>query len=316
MAQYQTVLNDTLLTVRTAYYDVLLAEKQIAVEEASVELLKRELRDASARFNAGTVPSFNVLRAKVELANEQPKLIKARNSFRVTRNNLANLMGFHLPADAREDVPLLLSGKLEAEPFEADLAALIREGLGHRPELTSLRKVEQLRREDIVGAQSGLRPSVQIFGGYADRNSQFDSDISHDLPGWQAGVQVSWNLFDGFLTQGKVAQARSLREKAAEDLDDQARRVELEVRTAWSQFVEAKEVLESQQKVVEEAEESLRLATSRNQAGSGTQLDVLSAQTALTQARTTEVQATHDYETAVAGVERAAGRVFTPKTKP
>jgi outer membrane protein TolC len=92
------------------------------------------------------------------------------------------------------------------------------------------------------------------------------------------------------------------------DVDDTSRRVELEVRTAHSNFIEAKEVLESQKKVQEQAEEALRLATSRSRAGTGTQLDVLNAQTALTEARTTQVQALHDYETARARLERAIGQ--------
>ena len=75
--------------------------------------------------------------------------------------------------------------------------------------------------------------------------------------------------------------------------------------------IEAKEVLESQKKVQEQAEEALRLATSRSRAGTGTQLDVLNAQTALTEARTTQVQALHDYETARARLERAIGSVIS-----
>ena len=91
------------------------------------------------------------------------------------------------------------------------------------------------------------------------------------------------------------------------DLDDTTRRIELEVRTAYSNFIEAREVLESQKKVVEEAEEALRLARAREQAGTGTQLDVLSAQTALTDARSTQIQALHDYDAARARLQRAAG---------
>ena len=67
-------------------------------------------------------------------------------------------------------------------------------------------------------------------------------------------------------------------------------------------------MLESQKKVQEQAEEALRLATSRSRAGTGTQLDVLNAQTALTEARTTQVQALHDYEVARARLERAIGQ--------
>ena len=85
------------------------------------------------------------------------------------------------------------------------------------------------------------------------------------------------------------------------------RRIELEVRSAYSNFIEAREVLESQKKVKEQAEEALRLATARSEAGTGTQLDVLSAQTALTEARTTEIQALHAYAVARARLERAMG---------
>jgi outer membrane protein len=70
--RYQSVLLDTLLEVRVAYYDALLALEQIGVQEASVQLLERELLDNQRRFNAGNVPHFNVLRAEVELANARP----------------------------------------------------------------------------------------------------------------------------------------------------------------------------------------------------------------------------------------------------
>src|SRR5207237_10706416 len=82
LLNYQTALADTVLSVQVAYYDVLLAEQQILVEEASVQLLTSELTDTTRRYNAGTVPRFNVLRAEVELANARPKLIRARNNLR------------------------------------------------------------------------------------------------------------------------------------------------------------------------------------------------------------------------------------------
>jgi outer membrane protein TolC len=78
--------------VRIAYDDVLVAAQQIAVNEASVELLTRELEDVEKRFKAGAVPQFDVLRGRVELANERPNLIRARNAYRIGKNNLLNLL--------------------------------------------------------------------------------------------------------------------------------------------------------------------------------------------------------------------------------
>jgi len=304
---YQTTVADTVRDVELAYYDVLLAEQEIAVQEASVELLTRELTDTTRRFDAGTVPRFNVLRAEVELANARPRLIRARNSLRLAKNNLVDLLGFNVPTGTFENIPLMLSGRLDAEPYDLDLPRAVSLALQRRTELEALRAARSLRQEDLVASKAGYKPSLQGYVGYDMHNSMLSQNITYELHGWIAGAQVTWSLFDGLLTQGRVKQAAANFERASVDLDDSARRIELEVRTAHSNFVEAREVLESQQKAVAEAEEALRLASARSEAGTGTQLDVLSAQTALTEARTTQIQALHDYDAARARLQRAVG---------
>ena len=307
MLNYQSAVADAVLSVQLAYYDVLLAEQQIGVQEASVELLTRELTDTTRRFEAGTVPRFNVLRAEVELANARPKLINARSNFRIAKNNLANLLGFNLPRQTLEDIPLVLSGKLEAEPYEMELPRAVTLAFEKRSELGALRAARDLRKEDIVNAKAGYKPSLQGYFGYDVHNSMLSLDPADEIHGWIGGVQLTWNLFDGRRTQGRVMETTARYERAGVDLDDTTRRVELEVRTGYSTFIEAREVLESQKKVVEQAEEALRLARARNEAGTSTQLDVLSAQTALTDARSTQIQALHDYEAARARLQRAVG---------
>ena len=308
LAQYQAVVADTILDVQLAYYDSLLATELIAVQEASVKLLTKELSDTSNRFEAGTVPRFNVLRAEVELANARPRLIRARNLSRIAKNNLANVLGYDVPKDIWEDIPLQLSGKLEAEPMKVDLPAAIGQALAQRPELVVLYKGEALRNAQITDAKAGYKPSVQVFGGYQVRNSAFFDDLSRELHGWNTGIQFSWDLFDGLLTKGRIQQAEALHQRARVDVGDNTRRIEQEVRTAYSIFIEATEVLESQKKVHEQAEEALRLASARYEAGAGTQLDVLSAQTALTDARSTQVQALREYAAARGRLERAIGQ--------
>jgi outer membrane protein len=313
--QYDAVVADTIFEVRQAYYDVLLAQQQIIVQEASLELLERELKDTASRFDAGTVPRFNVLRAEVEVANSRPKLIRARNSLRISKNNLANLLGYNIPRTVWVDIPMTLTDKLQAEPFAIELADAVAQGLKNRPELKVLQKTEGLRRENVVTAKAGNRPSLQVFGGYNARSPQLRDDFFSDVSGWLAGVQLSWNIFDGNATRGRVMEAQARLERAQLDIDDNSRRIELEIRTAYSQFIEAREVLESQKKVQEQADEALRLARSRAEAGTSTQLDVLNAQTSLTEARTTEVQARHDYEVARARLERAIGATSSQATK-
>jgi outer membrane protein len=307
LLQYQTVIAEALLAVRTAYYDVLLGRQQITVQEASIALLEKELQDTRRRFEAGTVPQFNVLRAEVELANAQPRLIRARNSYRIAKNTLIHQVGHEIPTNMWDNIPLELSDRLEAEPFEIELPAALGQAIQSRPEIAALQKAERLRAEDIRSAQAGYKPSVQLFAGYGSRSTQFTDDLTRDISGWHAGAQLNWDIFDGFLTKGRVQQARALRDRARTEVEDTTRQIEFEVRTAYSTFIEAREVLESQRKVQEQAQESLRLANSRAEAGTGTQLDVLNAQTALTEARTTQIQALRDYLVARARLLRAIG---------
>jgi len=222
---------------------------------------------------------------------------------------LVNLLGYNLPREVWEDVPLNLTDTLDAVPYQVNLPDAIQQALGNRTELVALRKTEELQKLNIVNAKSGYKPNVQLFAGYNWYNAQFTPpvEIDHDIHGWNAGAQMNWDIFDGLLTHGKVIQARALYEKARTDLADQSRQIELQVRTAYSDFIEAREVLDSQKTVVAEAEEALREANARAGAGTGTQLDVLDAETSLTQVRTTQIQALHDYATARAKLERAIG---------
>lgn len=310
---YQSSVEDTLLATRIAYYDVLVAEQQITVNEASVNLLNQELQDQQRRYDAGTVPRFNVLRAEVSVANARPPLINARNQYRIAKNNLCNLLGYNLPKDVWEDIPLHLTDKLDSNPYDVQLPLAVAQALERRTELQALQKTEGLQRENVVNARAGYKPTIQAFAGYDWVSSQFNGPgTKMEYDGWVIGGRLNWNIFDGMLTYGKVVQAKADLAHAKADLEDRTRQIELEVRTDYSSFIEAKEVLESQQKVQEQADEALRLARARAEAGTGTQLDVLDAETSLTQARTTQVQALHDYDVARARLERAIGQKMTP----
>ena len=313
-AVYQTAVADTLLQVRLAYYDVLLAAQQITVREASVKLLQKELEDQQHRYDAGTVPHFNVLRAEVAVANERPALIQARNNYRISKNNLANLLGYNLPREIWEDIPLNLTDTLDTAPFVVNLPEAIQQALASRTELTVARKSIELQKLNVVSAKAGYQPTVSVFAGYDWFNSKFTApvELDHDIRGWNAGAQLTWSIFDGALTAGKVTQAKALYQKSQTDLVNQSRQIELAVRTAYSDFIQAKETLESQAKVQEQADEALREANARAEAGTGTQLDVLDAETSLTQARTTQILAQHDYVAARARLERAIGADLAP----
>ena len=309
---YRSVVADTLLATRIAYYDVLVAEQQIIVNEASTNLLSKQFEDQQRRYDAGTVPRFNVLQAEVALDNAIPPVISAHSAYRINKNNLCVVLGYNLPRSVWEDIPLHLTDKLNSDPYDIELPGAIAEALERRTELQALKKTEALQRENIINAKAGYKPTISAFASWDWRSPEFSPDTQNQWNGWQIGGQFSWDIFDGMLTRGKVIQAKAELAHAQADVEDRARLIELEVRTDYSVFINAREVLQSQEKVQEEAEEALRLAKARTDAGTGTQLDVLNAQTALTQARTTQVAALHDYDIARERLRRAIGEDLGP----
>ncbi|MFM9092307.1 MAG: TolC family protein, partial [Verrucomicrobiota bacterium] len=91
--ELQAVINASLLQVRSAFLEVLLAREQIRVQESNLELLREQLRTVSDRYQAGTVSSFEKLRAEVAVANAQVPLITARNALRLAGENLRLALG-------------------------------------------------------------------------------------------------------------------------------------------------------------------------------------------------------------------------------
>ena len=143
--------------------------------------------------------------------------------------------------------------------------------------------------------------------GYLVAKSTETNDLGTTRDGWTAGVQGNWAIFDGRATAGRVAQARSRLEQSKLSTAEQELGVDVEVRRAHSTLQEAIELVTASKAVVGQAEESVRLAQARFDAGTATQLDVLTSQVALTDARTNEVQSLYNHTIALASVRRAIG---------
>jgi TolC family type I secretion outer membrane protein len=301
---FQRAVADTILNVRKDFYQILLDTALVDVREQSVTLLEEQLRDAQSRFDVGSVPRFNVLRAEVELENAKPPLIRAQNDLRISKESLVKLLAIDASNQTNAFSPINFEGKLVYEHRNWELPTALEQALQRRPELLAADRQVAVAKANVQVASSGYKPQASVFGNYGWHDYSFTNRLDDTREGWILGANVSWALFDGMLTHGKVTEARAQLQEANLDYADTRRQVELEVRQAYSDYLQTLELIEAQKKTVEEAEESLRLAEARFRAGTGTQLDVLSAQTALTEARSNEIQALHDYNVAIAMLER------------
>lgn len=115
------------------------------------------------------------------------------------------------------------------------------------------------------------------------------------------------NIFDSGVTLSKVHAAEEKLLQAEETYRDTVDTVELEVRSNYLGLREAEKRISTTQVAVAKAEEDFHIAQVRYMAGVGTNLDVIDAQVALTEARTNFVNALYDYNTSKIALETAMG---------
>ena len=303
----RNTVDTTIATVKTEFYQVIVNRELIVVQEQSVALLESQLKDQQNRFEAGTVPRFNVLQAQVQLYNQIPQLIAARNAYRISVLQLAKTLGIDFNPARGIAAPLRVTGDLAYIPRKIDLLAAIEEGKRNRPFLKEQRANVLNQIEQVHVAIGSWLPNVTANGGGEWLSSPIDSSFGAVSKGWLTTVTGSWTIFDSGMAWGKIQQQRAILSQQEITYDDDVRQVELEIQQAASNLLQNRDSIQATEKNLESAAEAVRLAKARLDAGAGTQLDVLNAQVQLTTAQSTNLQALFGYISSLAEFDRATG---------
>ncbi len=307
----RNTVDSTIAVVKTQFYQVIVNRELIVVQEESVNLLESQLKDQQNRFEAGTVPRFNVLQAQVQLYNQIPQLIAARNNYRISILQLAKILGLDFNPARGIAAPLRVSGDLIYIPRKIELLAAIEEGKRNRPFLKQQRANVLNAIEQVHVAIGSWLPNVNANGGGEWLSNEFHSQFGDVSKGWLTTVTGSWPIWDSGMAWGKIQQQRAILSQQEITFDDDVRQVELEIQQAASNLLQNRELIQATQKNQETAEEAVRLAKARLDAGAGTQLDVLNAQVQLTTAQSTYLQALFGYNSSLAEFDRATGAQST-----
>ncbi len=304
---FRNILDQLIATVKTQFYQIVVNGELIKVNEESVHLLETQLKDQQNRFEAGTVPRFNVLQAEVALYNQLPLLITAQNNYRISKITLAKTLGLDFQPRRGENPPLEVVGEMPYMPRTIALADAIEMGKERRPFLKQARANVLNQLQQVRAAAGQWLPTITATGGGEWVSSPVNSSWHDISKGWLAEVQGSLPIWDSGEIAGQVVQQRALLSEAKITYGDDVRQVELEIQQAYSNLQQNRELIQSQEKNVELAEEALRLAKARLDAGAGVQLDVLNAQVQLLTAQSTRLQALFGYNSSLAEFDRATG---------
>lgn len=306
-AQLDETRRDVTYRVSRAYLDALYAERIVDITEASQTQVNDQLHRVALNHQVGSSADYDLLRAQVEAANQEPQVIAARNSRDIALLEVRRLV--NLPADQ----PVELVSGLLLTPADSlprvDFAALDFDAAG-RAAIEAAQATVEFRRQAVHVYHGDYYPSLKLtssYGGQAYPVGTFPSGIGDFRRDWSASLVFSMPLFDGFKTHGAVLQAQAELSRAEAQLSQTRASVAVEIEQARAEIARAQALVAARHQTVGWAERAHHLASVRYANGIATALEVSDARLALEQASVNEAQATHDYLLAIAALERALG---------
>jgi outer membrane protein TolC len=290
------------LEVTDTYYTVLEAHNLSGVAQQAVDDLSAHLTNVQYHYEAGNVPFSDVLQTQVRLANARNNLIRAQNAVTMSRYKLNKVIGLEL-TDATE-----LDDTASYEPYTETLKDSLASAYKNRPEIQQASLKVAMAKDKAKIAHSDLLPTV---GAAAIEN------ISDSVPAnskhnnnWTVGLNVSFNVFDNGVTKAKTKEALSEITIALQEERQLKDAITLEVSNAYLSVQEASARIQNNKVAVNQSARDYEMARERYDAGLGTNLDVMDAEVAMTQAKTNYIQAMYDYNKSRAQLKKALGMLY------
>jgi len=295
-----------ILNTTRAFYGCLLAKKLFQVQQEALNQSEANLEIVQKKFNVGAASGFDKMRAEVEVANLKPALISARNNYQSALTALKNILGLE------RGVMVEVEGEFEYAEDEftnLSLSELQNMAFQKRPLLKALEDQKRITQKGITLARSNFMPKLFFQTDYSFMLMRNDYHFRHAdaSKGFTSAMSLQIPLFHGFQSAAQYQKAR-LDYRMMLDTEKQAYDgIAMEVEVAYNAFREAKQKYLSAVQTVDLAKEALRLATMMYEEGANTQLDVLSSQLALTQARLNHTNSIFEYQSSRYQLRKVVG---------
>lgn len=297
---YRKQENELVFDVTKSFYSILVLEELVKLTEDAYKQTQNHVNAVEKRYNAGVASKFDLLRARVQLKNMEPQVIKVKNGLEIAKTGFKTLIG--LPQDSL----ISLEGGLKYEPIEIDLEKSIKEAEVNRPEIKSLALRKRMASEALLIVKKANWPTLAFIANYDYKKPvYFKNAWGTD---WNVTVALQMPIFTGLGNIGKMREARYRLSRAEHGLNLLKEGIELEIRVAYLGIEEAKKLVESQKENIVQAEEALSIVEERYKQGLATSLEVMDTQLALTQAKTNWLQSLSDYLITRARLEKALGK--------
>lgn len=294
--QLESVRQDLILEVVTAYMDVRADREALEIRKNNVTVTGEQVRAAQDRFDVGVVTRTDVSLAQARLEGARAAQAGAEASLVSSEANYSFLTGL-MPEELVPPPPIPLL------PTSVELA--IEQAIANNPTLIAARYDERAAKEAVEIARAQGRPQVNIVGSASAQ--EFFGDIEREDTNLSAVAQGSVPLFSGGLIRSQIRSAGLQRRQAQERIDTIERQLRAQVAQTWYGYEAAQRAIDASTRQVEAAEIAYNGAKEELAVGVRTTLDVLDQEQQLFEARLSLVQAERDAYVAAHRLLRAVG---------
>jgi outer membrane protein len=301
---HNAAIQDVVLRVAQAYYQYLNAKAQVLARQASLEEAKNNLAAAEERHRAGIATIADELQARTAVSQVELTLQDALGSVQIIRGALATAVGVsaNVPVDVGE-----LPQELPLDAVKKSVDELIAAALTRRPDLAAERFRVLAAESHIHAAAIDGLPSLNLDAS-GNRTFYWQSGVADPFStNWAGAITLRIPVFRGFDTAYQVRKAREEAETAKAVAERAENEVILDVWTAYYAVQTASQRVKTTRDLLASASQAVEVTQGRYKAGVGSILDLLTAQSALADARSQEAQARSLWFLSIASLAHATG---------
>ncbi|MEY8848128.1 TolC family protein [Psychroserpens sp. XS_ASV72] len=300
-------IENTILQLFTVYYSVAeLSENNTALKE-TMTISKDRLTRAGYQFDYGQNTKLEVLNAEVDINNDSINLINAEQLLRNTKRDLNVILGNQLNQDFDVDTDVNFL-------FQLDKTDLLEKTKTNNVTLLQAEKNIAISQLDIKTNKAQYLPTVGLVGSYGWNESTNNSPLAFVLQntttGVSAGLNLSWNLFDGGTTITRVKNAQINLENQKLLKEQLLVEIERNFNNAWDDYQNKLVIYQVQENNIKTAQNNFERTQEKFKIGQVTSIEFRQAQLNLLNAELSRNQAKYDAKLAELNVLQLSGELL------
>jgi len=310
-ASMNQFISNKILLVKARYYDVLKTKSFIRVNKKNIELQKGQLRRATRYYENGIKTIIDVTDAKVRLTQAELELNNSEYELKLRRAILEQTIGYvpyngkYTLYEKKLDLPNVSHNLPRVSTSFAQLEGF---AYAHRYELKSSKYLVESSKYLVESEEGGYLPTLSLRGDYTAQDLDKDFVATTPKRQWQAGVDMTWNLFSGHQTDASVQEAKISSLRAASQMDGVRLLIKRQVVEASLGVQRTKDAVTLSESIAKASKQKFHQARKRYENDLADYIELQEAQQSYIKSLGDLVNSYYDYYIAIAQLDFAVGR--------